>query len=814
MARFNYSQTQFNSGEFSPRLRHRTTFERYRSAVKSLTNFWITPHGGLYKRPGTVFVAPIKNESERVRLLPFVFNTTQAYVIEAGDLYFRFYTLSGRLEDPPGTPVEVVTPYTAAETYALQFAQSADVMYFVHPDHPIHELRRTSATAFTFEPTVLDGGPYLTPNADETKFLALSARTDNVTITATGHTPFLAGHVGSTVRVNLGGQWGNARVTTFNSTTSVDATVEEPMAELVNFSGVATYRELRLLTATATDILSQGYRNESDMEYRSVELYLGSQGAGLDAKKIWVELRDTTSATPGLPANAHLAKSRVRVGADITAVGGWVRFTFDDIVTIRAGTNHHVVLRSDSDQSDTVNFLWFGVTTSVYTDGLAQEFDGTNWGTSGSIGTFALRRNSTDLWALPAFSDATGWPRAICFYDQRLFLGGAQGAPQSYYGSKIGDHLTFTPGVEDADAISYRLGETELNTIEWLAGLEDLFIGTAGGEFKIESGTTATLTPTNPGIVKNISAYGAAPVAPIRAGKHLLFLQRGQKVIRELSYTEAENSFDGVDISILAEHLFTSGIVQFAYQTEPDPLIVCVTASGVLLTGAYHRQQDVIGWSKSLTDGTFESVITIPHPTAAGSQIWIQTARSINGTTRRYVEYFGRVEGSIYPSIYVDAGLKRTGAPTSTLTGLSHLEGKEVSILGDGAVYPPFTVSGGAVVSISPTVSIAEVGLPFTAQMEMLRPFSTDKNILNFRMSDVYLAINIIDSLGMTVNGDPVPFGVGTPAMDAPPDLVTEGTIEVSTLQWGLDVPLIIEQPNPLPLHVVAVSRVIQTQEL
>ena len=148
MARANHTITNFLTGELSPFLAGRVETDRYQNAVKTCENFIVKPHGGIQRRPGTQFVAEVKDSSKKVRLIRFEFNRAQSYVLEFGNLYIRFYTQNGRIE-ASGTPVEVVTPYTEAQLDDIQVAQSADVMYIVHPSHNPRKLARTSNTVWT-----------------------------------------------------------------------------------------------------------------------------------------------------------------------------------------------------------------------------------------------------------------------------------------------------------------------------------------------------------------------------------------------------------------------------------------------------------------------------------------------------------------------------------------------------------------------------------------------------------------------------------------------------------------------------------------
>ncbi|MCP5016230.1 MAG: hypothetical protein GY938_13305, partial [Ketobacter sp.] len=185
MGRVNYLQTNFTAGEITPRLDGRVDISKYKNGVKTLENFLLLTHGGVTKRPGSMFVAEVADSSKAVRLQEFEFSTTQAYVLEFGDLTIRFYANNGRVESG-GSPVEVVTPYTEDELPDLRFTQSADVLYISHADHPIKKLSRTSSTAFTLTDADIVGGPFQPINGDDTLILYIAI--DSTTTAVTGAT--------------------------------------------------------------------------------------------------------------------------------------------------------------------------------------------------------------------------------------------------------------------------------------------------------------------------------------------------------------------------------------------------------------------------------------------------------------------------------------------------------------------------------------------------------------------------------------------------------------------------------------------------
>lgn len=176
--------SSFNAGQWSPRLEGRVDQQKYFSACRELTNFVPQIHGGAIKRSGTRFVREVKDSADNTRLLPFEFSTAQAYVLEFGDLYMRVYRDNGVVLSA-GVPYEVVTPYSASQVSGMQIAQSADVLYVAHPDHPPYKISRTADDSWTVSEIAFDWVPFLSENLDISVTVYASAVTGSgVTLTA------------------------------------------------------------------------------------------------------------------------------------------------------------------------------------------------------------------------------------------------------------------------------------------------------------------------------------------------------------------------------------------------------------------------------------------------------------------------------------------------------------------------------------------------------------------------------------------------------------------------------------------------------
>ncbi|NJB68531.1 hypothetical protein GGQ74_002204 [Desulfobaculum xiamenense] len=146
----------FTAGELSRHLDGRTDHEKYYSGCRRLENFITRPHGSVFRRPGTRFIAPARHADRRCRLLSFDFNATasQSYVIEMGDGYLRFFADGGMVLREDGTPCEIPAPWSAAQVDAVNTVQSADVLYLVHPEVCPHTLTRRGHDDWALEPMV------------------------------------------------------------------------------------------------------------------------------------------------------------------------------------------------------------------------------------------------------------------------------------------------------------------------------------------------------------------------------------------------------------------------------------------------------------------------------------------------------------------------------------------------------------------------------------------------------------------------------------------------------------------------------------
>lgn len=221
-------QPNFNGGELSPILEGRVDLKAYAKGLRLCRNWIPLAQGCLVRRPGTRYLTGVKASADQTVLCRFVFSRTQAYILEFGDQYIRFYTNRGQIQSG-ASPYEVVSPYPKSVVDELYFYQSADVLFIAHPNYALRTLSRTSDTSWTLAEYAFDEPPYAPSNATATTLTA-SATTGAVTLTASASI-FASTDVGRAVRLKhpTSAGWGWGTITAYTSGTVVTLTVAETL---------------------------------------------------------------------------------------------------------------------------------------------------------------------------------------------------------------------------------------------------------------------------------------------------------------------------------------------------------------------------------------------------------------------------------------------------------------------------------------------------------------------------------------------------------------------------------------------------------
>jgi len=401
-------------------------------------------------------------------------------------------------------------------------------------------------------------------------------------------------------------------------------------------------------------------------------------------------------------------------------------------------------------------------------------------------------------------------PIATTWFEQRRVFAGTPAAPLGVFMTRTGSPRNFARSIpiRDNDGIVFSIASRDASRIQHLVPLGDVLALSASTEYRVRSVEGGALTPSTVS-AKPQSYIGANDVRPLVINNSVLFCANRGGHVREMGYDDTAGGYVTGDLSLRAPHLFdTFTIVDSAFSKAPVPTCWFVSSNGKLLGLTYIPEQNIGAWHQHDTDGAFESVCCV----AEGSEdvLYAVVRRNVGGVDVRYIERMeSRQFTAVSDAFYVDCGATYSGSPTTTVSGLTWLEGKEVAILADGAVHPRRTVVGGSV-TLEAAASKVQIGLPITADMQTLpMALEVDGAFGQGRVKNINTAwIRVSKSGGFLVGPS---FDRMVPAKvrrfepyGSPPELKTDQIQVEPPADWQDDGALCIRQADPLPLTVVS----------
>jgi hypothetical protein len=779
----------------------------------------------LARRSGTEFIAEVKHSSKSTRLVRFEFSTTQAYIIEFGDLYCRFFKDNAIITNTATN----ITGATAANPVVITSA----------------------AHGYSNGERVIISGVSGMVQLNNREFTVANV---------TANTYELSGINGTTYTAYSSG-----------------GTAAKP------YEVVTTFAE--------ADLFQLKFTQSADTLYIVHPSY-APRKLTRTAHTSWTLSTITFLDGPYLPINASTTtltpSATTGNGVTITASAATFTVTSDigRFVRMKHGSTWGYAKITATASS-----------TSVTAD-VKSDFGGT-----GAVTT----------WRLGVWSTTTGFPGSVVFHEDRLCFAGVTNYPQRIDGSKTSDYENMAPtdtagAVADDNAISFTMNSNDVNVTRWITSDEKgLLAGTVGGEWAVKpSNQGEALTPSNI-TAKRASAYGSANIAPVQAGKATIFVQRSGRKIREMTYFYDVDGFRSPDLSLLSEHVLSSGIVELAFQREPQPIIWGVRDDGVLVSMTYERESESlkVGWARHILggegtsaggDAEVESVAVIPSSDGSRQEAWVVVKRYINGATKRYVEYITKtfeeedqqrdalfldcsltydspknisgatqanpvvitcnahgfsngdsvnisevvgmtelngnnytvanstantfelsgINGTAYTA-YISAGEARKNV--SSVSGLWHLEGQTVSILADGAVHPDVTVTLGSI-TLSDPAAIIHIGYNYNSDGELLRleAGSQDGTALGKTRRTHRVGMLVHRLLGMKIGMDfddldTLTFRTTSDPLTRAPGLFSGILSETIQADYDFENQFCWRQDQPLPGTILAVMPQMHTQD-
>lgn len=812
MGRASPALASFNGGEFSPQMEGRTDIDKYVVAAHVQQNFIALKQGPAMFRPGTAYVQPVKASANRTWLAPFEFSATQAYIIEFGDGYARFYTDNGPLLSTGNAA------YNGATTYAIgdQAVQAGICYYCIAPTvgnappnatywYPMAQYNGSATVAIYEIPTAYAAADLI--NA-EGSFALQIVQSGDVLYIAGGTAG--AGYQPKTLTryANAPPKWimstfaptdgpyspGLALVP--NGNIWLTASAEQGQAITLKayggnvFAATDVGRLVRLASQTYNTqpwVAGEAGINAGDRRSNNGNNYIALnaatagasppfhiEGAVIDGKSgVWWLYTDSGYGICQITAytSATQVTAKVLKRLPINVVG-----TALAITNITQAVQAVVSCVNTSAVSDPVFITGVTGMTQVngnsYVNAVANAanitlagIDSTGFTAYGAGGTIVVKGSLN--WQLGAWSSTTEWPRACAFFKDRLFWAGklnvwgsVPGLYDSHAPDEFGQQLT-------TSAINLTVTGTDASSIAWLSSAIILLVGTEGGEFGIDAAnySTAPLGPANVECLRQ-SGWRCRHIKPELIGTSLLYWQRASRKLLGADFNFANQRYDSEDQSKYSYHMTIGGVTGHAYQQEPNSTLWATRADGTLLSYTYNREDNVTAWCRHNLGGAgiVESLAVIPAPDGTRDQLWMIVRRTINGATVRYVEYLSKhYEGpqagnpgdAQADAWYLDAGAVALNTPapgdtTTTITGLGYLIGQTVGFLADGGKQPQQVVPSSGEVTLAGAFSKILVGLPYQGNLVPMRPEGgADVGTAQGKLKQgANLSLRMVDSLG------------------------------------------------------------------
>jgi len=738
---------------------------------------------------------------------------------------------------------EIATPYAQADlfdddgTLRIKFAQTGDVMYLVHPSYAPRKLTRTGHAAWTLSTAAFTKGPFSAPNGDDTIRVLCTATTyqpgDAVTVTANSAI-FESGHAGMLFfmeeiyfdQLAVSPWQSGAPLGAIGDQRSYDGNVYERRE-----TGSANSTGSTPPTHTDGDAWDGPNVAGTGGEHQKWR-YLHSRWAIVQLNT-FTDSKNMTGTIVTYLCNGLDSASQTVTGA--ASSGGLIRLT---ITGHNYAEGDYVKVAGVAGTTE-ANGDWKAINVATNTIDLA----GSTF-TNVFSGNGTVKRYATWKWALGAFSAARGYPAVVAFHDERLMLGATTEEPDTFWLSESGSYDSFA--LRDANqivatnAIRGVLANGQVNKMEWALSMDDgLMMGTASAEYLLRAATDSE--PLGPGNFRApvVSGHGSRGVQPVRVGKSAFFIQRAGRKIRDLGYAPDPAQKIGTDMTVRAEHLFQrSPVIAMGWVQEPDALLWCVHANGLLRAFTFQHEQTVYAWGRHILGGysdsgntlppVVESVVSIPAPDGTQNELWLIVKRYIDGGTKRFHEYVrprwtpttDDQATALEDAVMSDSGLTYDSTATSTVSGLWHLRGQTVAVLADGKIHPNVVVDTGGKVTLNYEASVIQIGLPVRSRFKSMRleTLTQSGTAQGKRKVVNKVSVRCIDATGFKYGRDfttmkrkefalqSQPLGTAIPLFNGDKTVDWPG-------EWGPDAFLCLENDKPVPFGVAAIFPQVETAQ-
>lgn len=395
-----------------------------------------------------------------------------------------------------------------------------------------------------------------------------------------------------------------------------------------------------------------------------------------------------------------------------------------DFRTYKSNDDNNVSESGTVDEADNVRMRLVttagkaDLTSTAYTKSGIIQIETVNSATSATclVKKVIGQAGKVDSYSFGAWNEKYGYPRTVGFFQDRLIFAGTKTQPYVLWMSKTGDYNNFSVEkasgtVTDDSAICLSFISRQQAEIKHICPASDLFVLTESNEWIVSGGSTVTPSKcTN----KAQTFRGCTEVEPISIGSRLIYVQKRSQTVRDMAYSFETDSYDGMDLTLLAKHLLRGKtIVDAAYMQDPDSRLYFVRSDGEIICLAYINEQKVYAWSHIITKGKYLSVCTV----AAEETDEVYTAVERNGKT--YIEKMGTDKDSQDPKDYImtDCSKVLTFNEPDDAASVDWIAGT-VSILADGKFFENVEIKEGTV-TLPTKVSYMIIGYPYRMTIEL-----------------------------------------------------------------------------------------------
>ena len=758
------TQASFTRGELTPRLDSRTNLEQYAIGLKRAKNGIIHQEGGISNRMGLEYCGTAKYNDKHTRMIKFVFNFEQTYMLEFGEKYIRILKDGAYVLYPEGHEneyemVEVETPYLAKDLKHIKRSQAGDVLTLTHPDYPVQHLCRYDHHDWKIEPAIFE--PNIQPPT------ALKAEWTGKTDSNTRKYQYLV--------------------------TSVDekSSEESKRSEIVE---VTAHREASWLADEYMTITWEPVEGACEYNiYRSVNGifgYIGTSEETEDAIMLHNNIAFTIVETTDAYTSFKLDSDKVFYVEGELAV--------DKIVY----TNKELT-------------EYYGMCTALTNTSSDKKITIKKRGLCFVDDCIEPDLSSSAPVSKNPFADGNN-PSCSAYFQQRKMYGNSTENPQTLWSSQSGaiNNFNVSRPLIATDAVTLNMDDREVNEIRHIIPSKDLIVLTSNSEWKVNG--TDGIFQANPMPAATIqSCYGSSHVEPVVSGAMIIFVQAGGAVIRDLGWDELSQGYDGDELSLFSSHLFEGKeIAYMAYAKEPYRLLFVVFTDGTSAVMTYNKKQKLCGWATFETDGKIESADVVRE--GMEDVVYFVINRTINGENIKFIERTRtRIIDDARDAFLVDCGLSQDfDEPTLTVSGLDHLEGKTVIANVNGGVVPNLVVKDGKIQLQKPASTII-VGLPYEFEFETLNIEGENtqglKKVINYVSVKVYKSRE--DFIFCGDNNQNFRHIRCDESINNSGKLFSKDLAMTILTMPATDATIKLKQDYPIPLTILSVSATVDVQD-